>query len=84
MRIIVNDELEVIKNGLQKAWNMLDEGGIILAISFHSLEDRIVKNFIKNREKSVNLTSKPLIADQDEINNNPRSRSAKLRAIKKI
>ena len=84
LRIIVNDELEVIKNGLQKAWNMLDEGGIILAISFHSLEDRIVKNFIKNREKSVNLTSKPLIADQDEINNNPRSRSAKLRAIKKI
>ncbi len=84
LRIIVNDELEVIKNGLEKAWNMLDEGGIILAISFHSLEDRIVKNFIKNREKSVNLTSKPLIADQDEINNNPRSRSAKLRAIKKI
>lgn len=84
LRIAANRETDVLKTGLQKAYDLLNKEGRIAVISFHSLEDRIVKNFF--RELKINnlveiLTKKPIIAKEDEIKNNPRSRSAKLRAI---
>lgn len=85
LRIAVNDELSAISEGLQQATDSLIYGGQIVAISFHSLEDRIVKNFFKDLQASGRgkiLTPHPVIADPEEIKNNPRSKSAKLRCIK--
>lgn len=85
LRIAVNDELSAIREGLQQAADTLEEGGRIVAISFHSLEDRIVKNFFKGLQASGRgeiLTPHPIIADPEEIKNNSRSKSAKLRCIK--
>ncbi len=85
LRIAVNDELTAISEGLQQATDSLINGGRIVAISFHSLEDRIVKNFFKDLQVSGRgeiLTPHPVIADPEEIKNNPRSKSAKLRCIK--
>ena len=87
LRIEVNDELEAIEEGLAKSWNMLEKGGRIVVISFHSLEDRIVKNFMRGKKESEEgqvFTKKPVVAGNEERNLNPRSRSAKLRAIKKL
>ncbi|MDP3800446.1 MAG: 16S rRNA (cytosine(1402)-N(4))-methyltransferase RsmH [bacterium] len=87
LRIAVNNELENIKQSLEGAWSILKPNGRIVAISFHSLEDRIVKNFFNDKKQSgvgEVLTKKPIIADEDELKENTRSRSAKLRAIKKI
>lgn len=88
LRIITNDELNNLKTGLQKAVDLLDQNGRLVVISFHSLEDRIVKNFIRDNEhdgKLENLTKKPIEATNDELFDNSRARSAKLRAaIKKI
>lgn len=86
LRITVNDELQSLEEALQKSWALLSPGGRIVAISFHSLEDRIVKQFFgeKNIEgKAILITKKPVIATESEINENPRSRSAKLRIIEK-
>lgn len=86
-RIAVNNELKSIEDGLEKAWRLLLPGGRLVAISFHSLEDRIVKNFFKNLFKSESgqiLTKKPVEATGEERMLNPRSRSAKLRASKKL
>lgn len=89
IRIAVNDELQALEEGLNKAFKILKSGGIMAAISFHSLEDRIVKNFIKEKiamgEGSFTEFSgkKPIVPGEDEIKRNPRSRSAKLRVIKK-
>ena len=86
IRIAVNDELETLKVGLEKAFEIVKVGGRIGVISFHSLEDRIVKNFFKkmsDENNGVVLTKKPIIATDQEIKFNPRSRSAKLRVIKK-
>ncbi len=87
LRITVNDELEALKEGLEKGFEALSKNGIIAVISFHSLEDRIVKNFFRDLKKSERadlLTKKPEIAGKEEILQNPRSRSAKLRvALKK-
>ncbi len=75
LRIAVNDELNSLKEALPQALELLDLGGMIIVISFHSLEDRIVKHFFK---------SKNLITPSDEeIKLNPRSRSAKMRVFKK-
>ena len=100
LRIEVNDELNVLKEMLLQTVNVLEEGGRIAVITFHSLEDRIVKNFFKNgnfeeeqsrdvfgnttkRELKI-ITKKPILASEEELKRNPRSRSAKLRIAEKI
>ena len=82
LRIAVNDELNNLKNVLPQAVDVLGQGGRIVVISFHSLEDGIVKKFIKNQPFLL-LNKKPITPAFEEIRNNPRARSAKLRAIKK-
>ena len=87
LRIAVNDELGALQVGLQKGFNVLRKGGRISVISFHSLEDRIVKRFFKEKEKEGKarlINKKPIIAKEEEIKNNPRSRSGKLRILEKI
>lgn len=87
LRIAVNKELDNLKTGLEDSLDILSPSGKIIVISFHSLEDRIVKNFLKNQLKGENisiLTDKPITASFEEIKENPRSRSAKLRACIKI
>lgn len=100
LRIAVNDELGEIERALPAAFELLAKGGVLAAISFHSLEDRIVKKFFKkvaglpqdrfdhsfvqDRVKLATLiTRKPILPSDAEISENPRSRSAKLRAVKK-
>lgn len=87
LRIAVNDELENIKKVLPQALSLLAPEGRLVVISFHSLEDRIIKNFfaqeLKNKTIKV-LTKKPITAGREELGKNPRSRSAKLRAVIKI
>ncbi|MFA7132762.1 MAG: 16S rRNA (cytosine(1402)-N(4))-methyltransferase, partial [Bacteroidales bacterium] len=83
LRIAVNNELENIRKGLEQAINILETNGRIVVISFHSLEDRIVKNFFKEQSeinKLQILTKKPIVPTKEEILKNSRSRSAKLRA----
>ena len=86
IRIAVNDELRALKEGIKKGFDILKEGGRIAVISFHSLEDRIVKNFFKSlvaENKGEIINKKPIIPSEDEIKKNPRSRSAKLRILRK-
>lgn len=81
LRIAVNSELENLEEGLTKAYTLLIDGGKLVVITFHSGEDRIVKNFGK---KVDGLTTKqPIRPLQSEIEKNPRARSAKLRIIEK-
>ncbi len=87
LRIAVNEELTSLEMGLEKGFKILAPNGRLAIISFHSLEDRIVKNFFRDkiREKLAGaITKKPIIPDIEEIKENPRSRSAKLRVIEKI
>lgn len=87
LRIAVNDEINNLKEALPEALGILKPGGKFVVISFHSGEDRIVKNFLKQEQLAGNLkilTKKPVEAGVEEIKNNPRSRSAKLRAAEKI
>lgn len=87
IRIAVNEELNVLEEGLAKAFDALASGGRLAVISFHSLEDRIVKNFFRNKVKEGGaklVTKKPLTASESEVEANPRSRSAKLRVLEKI
>ena len=75
---------ENIEKFLPAALQFLNSGGKIVCISFHSLEDRIVKNFFRSeKEKLTILTPKPVIASEKEIYQNPSARSAKLRAAEK-
>jgi len=86
LRLAVNDELNTLYSALGAGWELLAKDGRMAVISFHSLEDRIVKNFFLEKKKEGSgeiLTKKPIIPGLDELKNNPRSRSAKLRAIKK-
>lgn len=89
IRIFVNDELENLKAFLQKAGDFLTIGGVLIVISFHSLEDRIVKQAFRQFSLLTGpvfkiLTRKPAVPDEEEIRHNYRARSARLRAIKRI
>jgi len=100
LRIAVNDELENLKEGLQTGFRKLRQGGVMAVISFHSLEDRMVKNFFKEKAQScicppqlpVCRCHKKIEAElfrlirpsKREIEENPRARSAKLRAARKL
>ncbi len=83
LRIYVNDELENLRRGLALALRHLKVGGILAVISFHSLEDRAVKT-LKNFPFVEPITKKPIVPTEEEISENPRSRSAKLRAYMKV
>jgi 16S rRNA (cytosine1402-N4)-methyltransferase len=87
LRIFVNRELDDLRKLLQSAPKLLKPGGRLVVISFHSLEDRIVKDAMKEGARLGQyklLTKKPVIASEEEIGRNPRSRSAKLRAAERI
>ena len=102
IRIFVNRELEELSNALEQAREILHQGGKLVVVSFHGLEDKIVKNFIKkysgmeqnnnryapanHNQKRIfkNLTRKVVKAKLSEVENNPRSRSAILRAVEKL
>lgn len=86
LRIVVNDEINNLEKGLSQAFKILKSGGRIAAISFHSGEGRVVKHKFrqwKEKGKVVVLTKSPIIPLQKEIDENPRSRSAKLRGVEK-
>ena len=80
LRIAVNDELEALREGLTAAVARLRGAGRVVVISFHSLEDRIVKQAFRGDERLEVLTKKPLAPEERETSENPRARSAKLRA----
>lgn len=99
LRIEVNGEIDVLKRFLQQALNELKPGGRLVIITYHSLEDRLVKNFMKTgnlrgeQEKDFYgrnlspfklLSSKPIVPSAEEVDRNPRSRSAKLRVALKL
>ena len=86
LRIYVNRELDEIKALLEAAPKLLKPSGRLAVISFHSLEDRIVKDSLREGAQQgiwTILTKKPVVANEEEIERNPRSRSAKLRAAAK-
>lgn len=87
LRIATNSELSNLEKVIQKGFNRLNNGGHMAIITFHSLEDRIVKKAFKElkiKGYADLITKKPIIPSEEEIKSNPRSRSAKLRIIKKI
>jgi len=84
LRIAVNDELGALRDGLEAALDRTTLGGRIAVISFHSLEDRIVKQTFREDPRVRALTRKPLVPSEEEIAANPRARSAKLRVAERI
>ena len=86
LRIAVNDELNVLRESISSIWDYLNLGGRFSIISFHSLEDRIVKQEFRAKVQSgqaLYINKKPICPEQSEISENPRSRSAKLRTIER-
>ncbi|MEK9155539.1 MAG: 16S rRNA (cytosine(1402)-N(4))-methyltransferase RsmH [Patescibacteria group bacterium] len=84
LRIVVNDELGEVERGLGAIVDRLKPGGRVAVLTFHSLEDRAVKVFFKQRDGVRSLTKKPIVASREEVQQNPRSRSAKLRIVEKL
>lgn len=87
LRIMVNDELSTLTSGLEKAFRLVRPGGRIAVITFHSLEDGLVKRTFKklaHEKKALLITKKPIAPQRVEVVENPRARSAKLRIIEKI
>jgi 16S rRNA (cytosine1402-N4)-methyltransferase len=87
LRIFVNRELDDLRKLLDVAPQLLKPGGRLVVISFHSLEDRIVKDAMREGAKLGQyrlLTKKPVTAGEEEIDRNPRARSAKLRAAERV
>jgi len=92
LRIRVNEELNNLTTFLAEGANLLSPGGRLCILSYHSLEDRIVKNHFREWARAVGrkgpafrlLTPKPMIPCEEEISRNPRARSAKLRAVEKL
>lgn len=87
LRIATNEELASLEEGLEKGFAALNSGGRFVVISFHSLEDRIVKNFFRDRAKAREgrlIVKRPIVPTEEEVNINPRSRSAKLRVLEKL
>ncbi|QAA76975.1 MAG: 16S rRNA (cytosine(1402)-N(4))-methyltransferase [Candidatus Bipolaricaulis sibiricus] len=85
LRIAVNDELGALREALPAAVSLLASGGVLCVISFHSLEDRIVKHFLREGALAGRLevlTKKPITPAEEELARNPRARSAKLRAAR--
>ena len=102
IRIAVNHELDVLETGLQDAFELLNKGGRLSVITFHSLEDRIVKQFMRDKAEGCTcpkdfpvcvcgkkpqvkiITRKPILPSEEELEANPRARSAKLRICEKL
>ncbi len=87
LRIATNDELGALKEGITKGFEVLKTDGRMAVISFHSLEDRIVKNFYRDKQKegkAILVNKKPIIPSKQELKENNRSRSAKLRIISRL
>jgi 16S rRNA (cytosine1402-N4)-methyltransferase len=87
LRIAVNSELDNLKEALPKSFDLLEDGGRLVVISFHSKEDEIVKKFFKEKNLSKEaqmITFKPVMAGESEISVNRRARSAKMRILQKI
>lgn len=102
IRIAVNRELEVLELGLESAFELLNKGGRLSVITFHSLEDRVTKQFMKDKAqgctcpkdfpvcvcgnvpKAKIITRKPILPSEEELEANPRARSAKLRVLEKL
>ncbi|OGH68097.1 MAG: 16S rRNA (cytosine(1402)-N(4))-methyltransferase [Candidatus Magasanikbacteria bacterium RIFCSPHIGHO2_02_FULL_50_9b] len=84
LRIAVNDELAALREALNTITTAIPHNARVAIITFHSLEDRIVKRFISTRTDVKAITKKPIIPTEDEIRDNPRSRSSKLRIFEKV
>ncbi len=102
IRIAVNHELDVLESGLRDAFDLLNKGGRLSVITFHSLEDRIVKQFMRDKAQGCTcpkdfpvcvcgkkpqvriVTRKPILPSDEELEQNPRARSAKLRVCEKL
>ena len=83
LRIVVNDELGALEEGLEAAARVLAPGGRLAVLAYHSLEDRIVKHFLLGSSRMTPLTKRPVVASEEEIRANPRARAAKLRVAEK-
>jgi 16S rRNA (cytosine1402-N4)-methyltransferase len=99
LRMEVNEEMDALSEMLDQAWEVLKPGGRLVVLTYHSVEDRVVKQKLKEAIEDINqqadiyghkvfkwhmVTKKPLVPDENEIMQNPRSRSAKLRVAEKI
>ena len=84
LRIEVNQEMQNLEKALQSIPQILRKGGRFLVISFHSLEDRLVKRAFKGDPRLKPLTRKPIVPSEEEIRKNPRARSAKLRVAERV
>jgi 16S rRNA (cytosine1402-N4)-methyltransferase len=84
LRIAVNDELQTLKTAMESWYEALNVNGRLSIITFHSLEDRIVKQWMKEQDNARILTKRPIAPSDEELQTNPRSRSAKLRTIEKL